>query len=850
MVLIQPGNKQAIAIALFCALWFNFALPAHAQPAMHIQWHDLPAFPQPVAGQFAGISDEALVVAGGGFFPVSLFAGGQKRWVDDVFVLTPGDSAWRHAGKLPWPRGYGAAVSTPQGIVCIGGSDSGRHYRTVFRLRWQHESIQIDSLPDLPAPCANLAAAQLGNTIYIAGGQETPSATRAMRNFWSLDLTDPEAGWQKLEPWPGPARILAVAAAQDGAFYLFSGAELIRRDGKTTRRFLRDAYRYRPGHGWRRLADLPRPAVAAPALAYGVSHIFIFGGDDGRDFFRAFELKDRHPGFRHDVLAYHTITNTWAVVDSMPVSLVTTQAVSWQGSIAIPSGEDRPGHRSARVLAGTVVAERGSFGGADYLAILIYFALLLGMGVYFSGREKTTRDFFLAGQRIPWWAAGLSILGTQLSAITFLAAPAKTYAENWVYFLVNMTILAVAPVVVHYYLPFFRRLQITSAYEYLEQRFNVAVRLFGSIAFILFQLGRIGIVLFLPAIALAATTGINVYVAILAMGLLSTLYTVLGGMEAVVWTDVSQVIILIGGALLSLVIILLDIDGGAGAMFSTGLAEGKFHMFNWTWDWTTDAVWVVVVGNIFANLIPYTSDQAVVQRYLTTPSEKQAAKAIWTNALLTLPVTILFFALGTALYVFYQNHPAQLDPTIQTDAILPLFIVQELPRGLGGLVVAGIFAASMSSLDSSLNSISAVVITDGYRRFARRVREVTALRLARWLTFGFGVLGTAIAVAMAASGVKSLLDLFREILGLFGGSLAGLFMLGIFTQRANGRGALTGAVASAAVLYFVKAHTGMHFFLYAFVGVSTCVAVGYVASLFFAGTENELAGRSGVDESG
>ena len=478
----------------------------------------------------------------------------------------------------------------------------------------------------------------------------------------------------------------------------------------------------------------------------------------------------------------------------------------------------------------------------DYLLLALYLLLLVGVGVYFARREKSIERFFLAGRKMPWWAAGVSIFGTQLSAITFLAVPAKAFATDWVYFLVNMTIIMVAPIVVYVYLPTFCRSKITSAYEYLEQRFNVWVRVFGSMAFLLFQMGRIGIVLFLPAITLATATGMDVTLCILLMGVLATLYTALGGIEAVIWTDVSQVIVLVGGALVSLIVITFAVDGGLGAIIRTGIAENKFQMFNWTWDATADAVWVVLIGNIFANMIPYTADQAVIQRYLTTPSEREAARAVWTNAGLTLPASLLFFGLGTALYVFYQEYPSLLDPTIHHDGIFPLFIVHQLPAGVSGIVIAGVFAASMSSLDSGLNSMATVTVTDYIRRF-RRGPGGDELRLARWLTALFGAVGTGTALLLAAFGVSSLLDAFREILGLFGGSLAGLFALGVLTRRANGAGALAGAAGSAILLWFVKDQTEIHFFLYAAVGTISCFVIGYVASILIGNPPGGMPGR-------
>ena len=480
------------------------------------------------------------------------------------------------------------------------------------------------------------------------------------------------------------------------------------------------------------------------------------------------------------------------------------------------------------------------FATLDYIAIILYFLVLVYMGIYFARREKSADDFFIAGRRIPWWAAGISIFGTQLSAITFLAVPAKAFAEDWVYFLVNMTIIMVAPIVIYLYLPFFRKLNITSAYEYLEKRFNLGVRIFGSLAFLLFQIGRMGIVLYLPAIVLTTATGINIYICILVMGILATVYTALGGIEAVIWTDVLQVVVLVGGALFSFFLMAMKIEGGLGTIISTGLAENKFHIFNWTWDVTVDAVWIVIIGNIFANAVPYTTDQTVIQRYLTTPTQKQAARAIWTNAALTLPASLLFFGLGTALFVFYQTHPQLLDPNIQTDAIFPFFIVQNLPAGIVGIVVAGIFAASMSSLDSSLNSMATVVITDYYLRLRRRSKKTNTLKIARWLTMIFGFFGTGTALLLATFNISSLLDAFREILGLFGGSLAGLFALGILTRRTTGTGALIGAVSSAVILWFVKSYTEIHFFLYAAIGTLSCFLIGYFASYLFKDQKENL----------
>lgn len=809
------------------------------------EWTRLPDLPQAVGGQFVGVHKDALLVACGNYWEGSFLAGGVKRWIDTVFVLQPGGERWAEAGKLPVPASYGGSVSTGRGLLCIGGLDADRVYDTVFLLSWNGASLEVSEMPPLPRPTAMGGAALLGDTVYVAAGVQTVDATRADHAFWAFEPHRPEAGWRGIEPWPGPARILPVFTAQAGALYLFSGAQLDPGpDGAPKRTYLNDGYRYEPGAGWKPVEGPPRAVVAAPATAYGPSHVLVFSGDDGANADRVKELGDDHPGFPREVLGYHTITNTWTPMGTMPGSPVTTNAVVWRKSVVIPGGESQPGHRTAEVWSGTPAQNHGGFAALDYWAVALYFCVIVCIGVYFSKRENTTDDYFLGGQRIPWWAAGVSIYGTMLSAITFLAVPATTFSTDWKYCVGNFMIYLVGPLVIYFYLPFFRGLRLTSAYEYLERRFNIAVRLFGSVTFVVFQLVRMGIVLLLPALALSAVTGINLVYAVLAMGVLCTVYTVLGGIEAVVWTDVIQVVVLFGGALLALIIVATSVDGGLSAVISTGYADGKFRVINWGWDYRAPVLWVVVLGRFFEVLIPYTTDQTVIQRYMTTPSEKQAARSIWTAALCSLPSFVIFFGIGTALYVFYKSHPELLDPNIATDQVFPLFIVQQFPAGLGGIVIAGVFAAAMSSLDSSLNSVSAVIVTDFYRRFARSVSESRAMFAARGLTVLMGVFATVTALYLAGNEVKLLWEQYMKVIGILGGVLAGIFALGIFTRRANGPGALVGGAVSAVFVLLVYRAGVISFLLYSSVGFFSCVAVGYAASLLLPVPPKDVTGLS------
>jgi SSS family transporter len=805
---------------------------AVAQPATHLVTEDLPPLPAPRSGHFAGVHNDALIVAGGSNFEVSPFQGGEKLWFETVYVLEPGADDWIEAGNLPAPRAYGGMVSHASGVYLIGGTNGDHHYDDVLRLTWENDSLDISPVDaPLPEPLAMTGSAIIGDTAYLVGGETAPGVTTAQKAFLALDLTNIAQGWKSLSPWPGPARILPAVCATDSELFVVSGAELIAKDDGTPGRvYHADTFVYTPGSGWRTGTGPDQPMVAAAAAPLGHSQIVVFGGDHGRLADQTQTLGDDHPGFDSPAQIYNAVTDTWYKPEAPLPAVVTVPAVRWQGAVVVPAGEDRPGHRATTVRAYRTESARGTLTTLDYVAIVLYFAVLVGMGTWFARREKSTEQFFLGGRNVPWWAVGLSIFGTSLSAITYLSVPARAFATDWTFALANTAPIFLAPFIVYYYLPHFQRSPISTAYEYLEKRFNVLVRIYGSACFFIFQIGRVGIVMLLPAIALSAATGLDKYQCILAMGVLATIYTYMGGIEAVIWTDVIQAIVLVAGAIFALVAISLSLDGGLSGAFAEAATFDKTRIADLSWDPTSAVLWVVLVGNIFSNLYPLTADQTVVQRYLTTKNTKAAGRAVWTNALLGMPMTILFFTLGTALWAWFRQHPEMLDPQLENDAILPLFITAEFPVGLRGVIIAGIFAAAMSSLDSSINSVASVLVNDYYRRFGRNVTEKKALFMAKTLTLVFGLFGTLSALYVASLNETTLWEPFLKLLGLVGSGLAGVVALGVFTKRANGIGAMTGALFSAAVLYYVKG-TSMHFFLQAPVGFIAAFAVGYAVSL-------------------
>ncbi len=762
----------------------------------------------------------------------------------------------------------------------------------VFMLSHENGGITVDTnFPDLPKATTVASGALVGDKIYIAGGDSGEGATK---NFWVLDLAkhgSDDFKWEEKKPWAGPARTHLIAASQsDGAadcLYIFSGRM---KDESGQWHMLADAHKFNPKTDkWTDIQPKgdtqPRCVMAGTATAIGANSILIFGGDANTQRFITLQglkeqraaanqagntqaadtlgaelqkIQDEHNGFSRDILIFNTITGKWrefakfkedsrsatapGATDQVTIgSHVTTTAVKWGNSIIIPSGESSPGIRTPNIWKIDLAESERNFGTANWTVLTLYMGVLIGIGVYFSRRNKSAEDFFVAGKRVVWWAAGLSIFSTMLSAITYLSTPAKGYATNWTWFLFNMAIPIMAPIIIFCFLPFYRRLGITSIYEFLEMRFDSGLRKLGSASFAIFQLARMGIVILLPALALSAVTGWDVKYCIIAMGVLSTIYTVLGGIEAVIWTDVIQTVVLIGGALVAFFIIVDEVEGGFFTIYSEAAKQSKFEMVNTDWKFISgvDTIWVIILGGIFAQILSYGTDQAVVQRYLTTSTEKEAAKAILTNAILSVPVTVLFFGVGTALFVYYQQQPANLEPISQIDQIFPHFILQQMPAGLAGLVIAGVFAAAMSSLDSSMHSIATAFTTD----FLSKGRDSDSiLRLAKIITMILGVLGTISALYIASQDSKNLWETLMGYLGLILGTLGGLFTLAIFTNRTASVHAWIGVGVATIVLYLVKFHSEAHPLTIGAIGTVSCFVAGWLASLFILTPTKDLTG--------
>ncbi len=458
-----------------------------------------------------------------------------------------------------------------------------------------------------------------------------------------------------------------------------------------------------------------------------------------------------------------------------------------------------------------------SLSSLDIVVLVVYLAAVVALGCFFVVRSGTTKEFMAAGGALPGWAVGMSIFGTYLSSNTFLGNPGKAYGGNFNGYVFALSLPLAAWVAAKYFVPFYRRSGELSAYHHFEARFGLWARTYAMVCYLLTQVARMGTIMFGVALGLHALTGWNMAGIIVATGVMVTLYTLLGGIEAVIWTDVIQSFVLMAGAILIFGMLLFSIEGGPTESLSIAYEAGKTSLGSWEFDLTTSTVWVVLLFGLFINLTNFGIDQSFVQRYHTAKSEHAAKRSVWLGALLYVPVSLLFFAIGAALFSYYSTQPAALDEVraavaiekevdVETltdadigDKVLPYFIANNLPPGVAGLLIAAIFAAAMSSIDTSLNSSATVVLKDLYQRYIDpEVSERRAMGVLRWATITIGCIGTLVALAII--GQKSVLDTWWMFQGIFAGGMLGLFLLGIASRRTRGAEAMIAVAVGVMVI--------------------------------------------------
>lgn len=449
----------------------------------------------------------------------------------------------------------------------------------------------------------------------------------------------------------------------------------------------------------------------------------------------------------------------------------------------------------------------------DLTILLLYIAGVVAAGCWFSRRSQTTEEFTAAGGRLPGWAIGLSLFGTYLSSNTFIGNPGKAFSSNWSFFVFSLTIPIGVWVASRWFVPFYRESGQISAYTHLEQRFGRWARVYSVVCYLLTQVARSGTIMVGVAIGMHAVTGWDVRAIIVATGILVTVYTLVGGIEAVIWTDVIQSLVLSIGAVIVLLVLLLGDPGGSEILAEASAAD-KFSLGSFALDLTQPTFWAVLLFGIFINLTNFGVDQNYIQRYHTARSLDDARRSLWLGAIVYIPVSALFFLLGTLLWGYYHAdihvaEMAELEALREAtnrpagDNALPHFMANHLPPGIGGLMVAALFAAAMSTIDTSLNSSATITLKDIFHRHVATDPGRHEMRVLRLATLFWGFVGTSVALVLTYDS-SNILDVWWNLSGIFAGGMLGLFLLGRIARHATRAAAITGVAVGVLVIAWMS----------------------------------------------
>lgn len=444
-----------------------------------------------------------------------------------------------------------------------------------------------------------------------------------------------------------------------------------------------------------------------------------------------------------------------------------------------------------------------SFHPLDMLVMGVYLAAMLGIGMCFARRQKNTESYFLAGRSMPWTPVALSMYASLTSATTYLVLPARAYHQNIAIIVAGATSILAAPFLIGLFYPVYRRLRVTTSYEYLGIRFGPRARWAASLLFVMARLSWMGLVVFAPALALSLMTAWPVWACILLMGLLATAYTALGGLSAVLWTDVAQFVVLVGGAVWVAILLTIRTPGGVAEVLSHAAEQGRLAVFGWR-PRLAETTWISAGLYFFLQMLQdYGTDQVSVQRMMAVRDDRGVVKALVFNAAVDLLMVSLLLYIGLGLLAFFAA--AQITPDLaQPDQILPFFIMNHIPAGAAGLLITAILAAAMSSMDSGINSLATVITSDLVRPLHPRLKDPDALRLARWLTLGLGAAATAMAFGIGR--FEDILDAFSTFMGLFNAPVLALFLLGMLTRRARFGAWLISLAVSLPAVVLLRPH--------------------------------------------
>ncbi|MFC5436107.1 sodium/solute symporter [Rhodanobacter umsongensis] len=797
------------ARGMLCAtLFFMAVAPLHAQSLAPVHAGQLPPLATTAAPRaIALVNGQPLVIADG-----------------EAWRLDDARQTWR---RLTWPT----ATSLMPDAIVEGGTQAwvltappGAHDTTgVARLRLRADTLQLQPLPALPEPLHDARGTWSNDTLSIAGIGADGGA-----RLLQLQTNAERPQWIATGGWPGGVAPTSLVAQSSAVFITVP-------DGAGAAERL---LRWTADKGWTERGRVPGRVLPGSGHALGQANVLYLVEDAASTKLMTFQI----------------ITSAWAVLPgAAPSGAIATGA--WTDGL-FWAQRHADGQRIdfgyARVQSTTLLLR-----WLDWIVIVVYLAGMIGIGLFFYLREKrnSTSNFFVGGRTIPYWAAGVSLYAANTSSISFIAIPAKAFESNWQYLTNNLIAVFGLMFVAVWIVPLLRRLDLMSVFSYLETRFHPSIRMLASALCILTQLGsRMSVILFLPALAIATITGIGVTWSVILMGGFTIIYTAMGGMKAVIWTDFVQVIVKMGGAIFAIGFIIWGLHGGVGEFMSTAMAENKMHLFDFSFDLTKATVWGFLFLVLFDVVLTFPKDQVLMQRTLSTKSDKEAGRSIWMFAAIMIPGGFVFYMIGTAMFVFYKTHPERMNPLLPIDATFPLFIAAELPMGVTGLIIAGIFAAAMATLSGIMNSVATLISVDFYDRLVKDPTQKKSVFFAELMTIAVGLTGIGLALLLSRFDVHSLFDVSIELAGLLGGGFAGAYTLGMFTRRANSPGVAIGIGSSICLTLVAWWFKLVHPYFYLAISILLCIVIGYLASLFFPAPRRSLKGltiyadRAGRDE--
>ena len=471
----------------------------------------------------------------------------------------------------------------------------------------------------------------------------------------------------------------------------------------------------------------------------------------------------------------------------------------------------------------------------DFAILVLYLVAVLFAGLFFSKKEMKGKEFFKGDGTIPWWVTSVSIFATLLSPISFLSLAGNSYGGTWILWFAQLGMFIAVPLTIKFFLPLYSRLDLDTAYQYLEIRFDSkGLRILGALMFIIYQIGRMSIIMYLPSVVLAELTGISVNILIIVMGIIAIIYSYTGGLKSVLWTDFIQGVVLIVGVIGTLFFLIANINGGVGTIMETLTSGQKFISSNeviFDINILKSSVFIIFVGAGLNTFSSYVSSQDIVQRFTTTTNLKELKKMTYGNGLLSITVATVFYLIGTCLFIFYTQNP-ELAQTAKQDQIFASYIAYQLPVGITGILLAAIYAASQSTLSTGLNSVATSWTLDIQTMISKDMSFERQTKIAQYISLGVGIVAIGVSVVLANGEIKSAYEWFNSFMGLVLGVLAGIFVLGAFCKSATKFGAYIGFIVSAILVIYLKYNVpDVTSWSYSLITITTSVIVGQIVSM-------------------